>query len=119
MKTKFGKSRKPDNPYAVYKCGGWEWKVLKTYQRPDKEQENPHARWFCFVTSPDCPYGEYGDVYVSEILNIAYLEKSELGWQQAYDQYGDYSYVNRQKDELKRLLTEVYGDEILDIVEVM
>ena len=35
----FGKTRKVDEPYAVYRGHhGWEWRVLKTYQRPDKER---------------------------------------------------------------------------------
>ena len=33
VKNLFGKSRKVDNPYATYKLGGFEWRVLKTYQR--------------------------------------------------------------------------------------
>ena len=33
----FGKSRPKENPYATYKLGSWEWRVLKTYQRKDKD----------------------------------------------------------------------------------
>lgn len=69
-----GKSRPKDNPYEIYKSAimpGWTWNVLKKYQSPEKETGNPYARWFCFVTSPFCEDGEYGDVYVSEILNDA------------------------------------------------
>lgn len=119
MKNQFGKSRTPDSPYATYKFNDWTWKVLKTYQRPDKEQENEYARWFCFVTSPDCPSGEYGDVYISEILNIAYLDSCLLAWSNAYDQYGDYSVKNKRKEIMQQELMSRYGDEILDIVEVI
>ena len=30
MKNLFGKSRTVDNPYATYKLGGFEWRILKT-----------------------------------------------------------------------------------------
>ena len=33
-------------PYATYRAGALTWKVLKTWQRPDKEKGNQHARWF-------------------------------------------------------------------------
>jgi len=46
MKNPFGKSTTQDKPYAVYQNDfGWEWRVLKTYQRPDKEPSNKYARW--------------------------------------------------------------------------
>jgi hypothetical protein len=63
------KTRPKDNPYEVYKNGhGWTWRILKKWQVDDKK---PYARWFCFVTSPYCPSGEYGDVYVREITDNA------------------------------------------------
>lgn len=72
-KNECAKTRKSDNPYEVWKNhSGWTWNVLKKYQSPEKEQGNPYARWFCFVTSPFCPDGEYGDVYVREITGSAY-----------------------------------------------
>ena len=42
--------------------------VLKKYQNPEREAENPHARWFCAVKS-NFTYGEfeYGDTYVADI----------------------------------------------------
>jgi len=70
-----GKTRKHDNPYEVWKSADktWTWKVLKKYQKPSKEVENPYARWFCAVSSP-FTYGdfEYGDVYVKEITDYGY-----------------------------------------------
>lgn len=68
MKNEAGKVRSKDNPYEVYRNAyGWEWRVLKKYQTPDNEAKNPLARWFCFVTSPWCTDGEYGDTYVKDI----------------------------------------------------
>jgi hypothetical protein len=64
-----GKTRTKDTPYEVWQAGDWTWKVLKKYQSSAKEKANPLARWFCFVTSPYCPNGEMGDVYVHEIKN--------------------------------------------------
>ena len=67
MKNPCGKMRTKDNPYEVWTGGGWTWKVLKKYKSPEGEAKDPYARWFCFVTSPMCEYGEMGDVYVREI----------------------------------------------------
>ena len=43
MKNPFAKTTRQSEPYAIYKndMAGWEWRVLKTYQRPDKERSNP------------------------------------------------------------------------------
>lgn len=68
MKNLCAKTRKVDNPYEVWTNGSWTWKVLKKWQADDNK---PNARWFCFVTSPFCPEGEYGDVYVKDIINNA------------------------------------------------
>ena len=47
---------------------GFVFRVLKKYQRPDKEAENPFARWFVATKSP-YTYGnwELGDGYVRDI----------------------------------------------------
>ena len=47
-RTSFGKTRKAENPYAVYTDPrtGWTWKVLKTYKHSDAERKDPYARWF-------------------------------------------------------------------------
>lgn len=63
-----GKTRDKSNPYEVWEGNGWRWAVLKKWQANDAK---PYARWFCFVTSPYCPDGEMGDVYVSEIKSAA------------------------------------------------
>lgn len=64
------KTRKKTEPYEVWKSpdGTWTWNVLKKWQADD---EKPFARWFCFVTSPYCPDGEYGDTYVNDIKQNA------------------------------------------------
>ena len=71
LKNPWGKTRPKENPYAIYRADGWEWRVLKAYQSPAKELNNPYARWNCFVTSPMLPKGEYGDTYVAEIVGQA------------------------------------------------
>lgn len=75
MKNPCGKTRPVENPYEIYRSHllpGWEWRVLKKYQTPEKEKDNPYARWFCAVKSP-MTYGswEYGDTYVRDILDEA------------------------------------------------
>lgn len=73
MKNECGKTRPKDNPYEIWRSfdGSWEWRVLKKWQTPEKEAGNQYARWFCSVTSPFCPHGEMGDVYVAEIKSQA------------------------------------------------
>ena len=69
MKNTCLKTRDKSDPYEVWSnFGGWEWRVLKKWQIDDNK---PYARWFCFVTSPFCPEGEYGDVYAEEIKRYA------------------------------------------------
>lgn len=76
-KNAWSKSAKPSAPYASVKSEGWEWKILKAYQSAEKAKSNPYARYFCFVSSPMCPGGEYGDVYINEIPGSAEV----LAWQ--------------------------------------
>lgn len=73
QKNLCGKTRPKDKPYEVWKSfdGCWTWAVLKKWQAPDKEAVNKFARWFCFVTSPFCPHGEFGDTYVNDIKSQA------------------------------------------------
>jgi|10_taG_2_1085330.scaffolds.fasta_scaffold357372_2 hypothetical protein len=64
-----------EKPYEIWvdKHGaGFEWRVLKKYQKPELEAKNQYARWFCGVKSP-YTYGEFelGDVYVSDIKSQA------------------------------------------------
>lgn len=63
------KTRKVSEPYEIYDHGSWQWRVLKHYQRADKERESrQYARVLCAVSSP-MTYGDYdyGDVYCREI----------------------------------------------------
>ena len=70
MKNLCGKTRDKNQPYEIWTSfdGTWVWRVLKKWQADDNKL---YARWFCFVTSPFCPEGELGDVYVSEIKQNA------------------------------------------------
>ena len=65
------KTVKPENAYEIWQTGDWVWYVLKKYQTPEKEKDNPFARWFCLVKTPIVPNGEYGDVYVNDIKENA------------------------------------------------
>ena len=71
MKNECGKMRTKDDPYEVWAVDGWTWRVLKKYKSPDGEAKDQYARWFCFVTSPMCPTGDMGDVYVADIKTLA------------------------------------------------
>ena len=76
MRTPFGKTRRLDNPYAIYtNSQGWEWRILKTYQHPDKEKSNQYARWYVAARSPltDGSW-EYGDTYATEIQQYGKLK---------------------------------------------
>ena len=60
-----------DKPHEVWenRRTGWEWRVLKKWQKDDNK---PHARWFCAVKSPfTYDSWDYGDVYVNEIKETA------------------------------------------------
>lgn len=64
-KNPCAKSRTKEDPYEIWaNNAGWTWRVLKKWQVDD---DKPFARWFCFVTSPHVPGGEYGDTYVKDI----------------------------------------------------
>lgn len=70
--------RKVNEPYEVWRNGqGWEWRVLKKYQTPEKEAENPYARWMVAVKSPHT-FGGYdmGDTYIRDIVDLG----GELVW---------------------------------------
>lgn len=88
-RTPFGKTRDVEKPYAIYRAGeganAWEWRILKTYQHPDKEKTNQYARWFVAAKSP-MTYGswEYGDTYASEIKQYGHLLLADEGWLEHY-----------------------------------
>jgi hypothetical protein len=69
VKNPCGKLRAIERPYAVFRSeDGWEWRVLRKNEAPDREARNPFASWFCATKSP-FTFGRYecGDVYVSSI----------------------------------------------------
>jgi hypothetical protein len=68
------KKRDIENPYEIWKSEalGMEWRVLKKYQLPEKEENNPRARWFCAVKSPfTFDQWEYEDAFVADIVDNA------------------------------------------------
>ena len=91
-RTSFGKTRPKDNPYAVYEdvLGGWEWRVVKTYQHPSAEKNNGYARWNVYVKSP-FTMGSYegpSDMYCREIKDngLVDLVSADDKW---LEEYGD------------------------------
>lgn len=63
------KTRNVENPYEIYKGPDFECRVLKKYQSPSNEANNPLARWFC-ATKTSATFGtwEYGDGYATDIM---------------------------------------------------
>lgn len=59
----------PEQAYEVWQSndGQFTYFVLKKYQSPEKEAQNPYARWYVMTKSPYTPKGEYGDAYVSTV----------------------------------------------------
>ena len=79
MKNLCGKTREIEDPYEIWtNDSGWEWRVLKKYQTPEREAQNHYARWFCAVKSP-MTYGswEYGDTYVADVTGNARMIKGK------------------------------------------
>ena len=74
-KNLMNKTSPVENPYEIWRSpdGTWEWRVLKKWQKPSKEKNNPFSRWFCAVRSPHT-YGswEYGDTYAREVQSVAW-----------------------------------------------
>lgn len=85
MPNPFGKSRKPDSPYAIYRCGDMVWHVLKTYKTVKSEDKDPYARWFVAAKSP-ATFGsfEMGDTYKTEVERFGALVAATPEWLEAY-----------------------------------
>jgi len=85
-RTPFGKSRPVEKPYAIYKHGDWEFRVLKTYKHPEKE--DMYSRWLVAAKSPNT-FGswEYGDTYCQDIKNLP-LVLADEGWLEYYGKKG-------------------------------
>ena len=89
MRNPFSKAVSQSEPYAVYKndMAGFEYKVLKTYQRPDKERSNQYARWFLATKSPYTRSSyELGDGYINQILDDpqTHLVSATREWRNHY-----------------------------------
>lgn len=84
MPNPFGKSRKTENPYAIYRAGDMTWHVLKTYKQV--KNEDAYARWFVAAKS-DATFGsfELGDTYALEVKRYGQLVAAEPAWLEAYD----------------------------------
>jgi hypothetical protein len=73
QKNLLGKTRTQENPYAIFSgigpFGNTEVKLLKTYQKPDKELTNVYARWQVAVSS-DFTFGssDIGDSYLKDVI---------------------------------------------------
>jgi hypothetical protein len=84
-----------EKPHAIFEGydthAGWEWRILKTYQKPAKEQENQYARWMVAATSPFMHGGGYeqGDTYVRDIVCSALLVAATPEFVEAYGLVGD------------------------------
>lgn len=87
-KNPMGKTRDVDDPYAVFKFGSIEIRLLKTYQLPKNEEKNIYAWWFVAAKSP-MTYGrwEYGDTYKREVLPLRQIASSPE-YDQAYGKDG-------------------------------
>jgi hypothetical protein len=85
MANPFAKTRKTDNPYAIYRAGGIEWRVIKTYKMAKSEAKDPYARWMVAAKS-DATFGGYdmGDTYASEVKAYGRLVAAEPGWLETY-----------------------------------
>lgn len=86
-KNPFGKMVDKKTPYAVYLnfVNGMEHRVLKTYQRPDKERTNEQARWMVAAKSPMTHNEyEYGDTYCQDIRQFDMLISCTTEWGKHY-----------------------------------
>ena len=127
----FGKSRKVDNPYAIYRNSeGWEWRVLKTYQHPDNANGNHLARWFCAVSSP-FTHGtyDYGDVYIKDVIGEKPFERRDSAcgklsgftteWKHHHNDHPldmtESPYSDKEANSLAKLLEEMFADPFPDL----
>lgn len=66
----WSKTAKVSDPHIQLSSSGWSWSVLRLYKSPASSLRDPFSRAFCSVTSPICPDGELGDVYVKDIPGL-------------------------------------------------
>lgn len=73
MANPYGKRRTVENPYAVYVCGRWTYKILKLNQSPEKAMTNLYATAHVAVSSPQTFGHDIGDSYLDSIPRDAKL----------------------------------------------
>ena len=81
-----GKTRKTHEPYAIFKAGDIEYRVVKTNQLPKNEVKNPYAIWKVDARSP-MTYGKWEcarDTYKRDVLNNFTLVKAVPEFLEAY-----------------------------------
>ena len=85
MPNPFAKSRKTNDPHAIYVCGDFTWHVLKTYKMPKSEAKDPYARWMVAARS-GATFGGFdmGDTYATEIKAYGRLVAATPEWLDAY-----------------------------------
>ena len=85
VKNPFGRTVEQSTPHATYRSpdGSWEWLVLKTYRRPDMEDQ--YSRWFCATQGPGT-FGswELGDGYAKDISGHGTLVAATPEWIEHY-----------------------------------
>ena len=85
-KNPLGKGRKVENPYAIFKLGDWEIRILKTYRLPKNETTNQYAAWYTAAKTPHTfGFWEYGDQYIREIKDNFPLVEASDEWKEAYN----------------------------------
>lgn len=66
------KVRDINNPYEIWKndITEYEWRVLRKYEKPEKELLNPLAIWLVAITSPYTAEGlpDIKDEYIANIV---------------------------------------------------
>ena len=79
------KTRNVNNPYAIFRVGDYEIRVLKTYKNPESEIKDSYARWYTAAKSANT-FGqwEYGDLYKSEVLKNFRLISMSPEFKKAY-----------------------------------
>jgi|TARA_R110000787_G_scaffold53739_3_gene125560 hypothetical protein len=84
-KNPLGKGKKVDDPYAIFKAGDFEIRVLKTYKVAKNEEGDQYARWYTVAKSP-MTYGswEYGDTYRREVIENFSLTYASPEFTEAY-----------------------------------
>jgi|TARA_R110000868_G_scaffold48344_2_gene157099 hypothetical protein len=84
MPNPFGKTRAQEKPYAIYKQGPFEYRVLKTYKMPKSEAKDIYARWFLATKGPHSMGFELGDGYAKDIRDNSELILADTDWLDHY-----------------------------------